>query len=42
MTPTTMLSISTSPRIMSRPEENNSLSASTSVVSRVTSRPTGL
>jgi hypothetical protein len=38
----TKLSISRSPKIISRPEENSSLSASTSFVRRVTGRPTRL
>ena len=35
-------SISRSPKIINSPDANSSLSASTSVVTRVTSRPTGL
>ena len=35
-------STSTSPRIVTSPEANSSFSTSTSVVTRVTSRPTGL
>ena len=35
-------STSTSPRIVTRPEANRSFNTSTSVVTRVTRRPTGL